>query len=121
MALLIKIDGTELRKYPKEFSVTTLDLDDGESTFRTADGTLSRDRVAVKKQIEMSWGVLVWDDIAWIMQAMGAVFFDLYYPDPMEGLYVTKTFYVGNRPAPVAFERDGVLNWENLKVTLTER
>jgi hypothetical protein len=39
----------------------------------------------------------------------------------MIGDYTTKTFYVGNRPTPMAIEKNGVIYWDGLKITLTER
>lgn len=106
---------------PSEFSVTVLDLDNGESTVRTADGTLNRDRIAVKRQIDITWPPLKWSDTSTLLQAMSGVFFEVYYPDPMTGQYVTKTFYAGNRPAPVAIVKDSEIYWGGLKVTLIER
>ncbi|MCM1564928.1 MAG: hypothetical protein NC238_03030 [Dehalobacter sp.] len=119
--MLLKINGAEIAAYPKEFQVTPMDLDDDDSTNRTADGTLSRDRITVKRQIEMSWSAITWTQISALLTAMSDVFFDFYYPDPMTGAYETKTFYVGNRPSPVAVEKNGVLYWSGLKVTLTEK
>lgn len=119
--MLLKIDGTTIAAYPKSFKVTTLDLDNGESTVRTADGKLTRDRVAVKRQIEMAWGVLDQETTSDLLKAMSGVFFELYYPDPMEGTYVTKTFYVGNRPAPFSVEKNGQVFWNGIEVILTER
>lgn len=120
--MLLKVNGTEIAAYPTEFSVTPMDLDDGDSTVRTANGTLNRDRVAVKRQIDMSWGMITWAQISSILQAMKGVYFSFYYPDPMDGVYATRTFYVGNRPSPVAVEgSDGVMMWKGLKVTLTEQ
>lgn len=119
--MILKINNVEISAYPKEFSVTPMDLDNGESSVRTADGTLTRDRIAVKRQIDMSWGVLSWNEMSGILQAMSGVFFDFYYPDPMTGTYVTKTMYVGNRPAPAALSKDGDILWKDLKVILTER
>lgn len=119
--MVLKIDGSAIAASPKVFSVTPLDIDNGESTVRTADGTLNRDRIAVKRQINMEWGLLDWDTVASLLQSMANVFFELYYPDPMEGAYVTKTFYVGNRPTPAAISKDGKIYWSGLKVTLTER
>ena len=119
--MLIKINGTEIAAYPTEFSVTPLDLDNADSTTRTADGTLNRDRIAVKRQIEMTWGVLEWPTISSLLQSMSGVFFDLYYPDPMDGDYVTRTFYVGNRPTPFALNKNGTILWSGLKVTLTQK
>lgn len=119
--MLLKINNVEIAAYPSDFSVTPMDLDNNESTTRTSDGTLSRDRVAVKRQIEMSWGILTWAEVSAILQAMKDEFFNFYYPDPMEGDYVTKTFYVGNRPTTVSDESSGELRWKGLKVTLIEK
>jgi len=118
--LIIKIHGDVIPS-PKEFQVTPMDIDNSESSVRTSDGTLTRDRITIKRQIDITWGILRWNDISIILKSMSDMFFEVYYPDPMEGTYVTKTFYVGNRPCPVALEKDGVLMWDGLKVTLTER
>ena len=118
--MTIKINGVDIAT-PSEFTVTILDIDNGESTSRSADGTLNRDRIAVKRQIEMSWNLLRPEEISPILKLMSDVFFEVEYPDPQEGKYITKTFYVGNRPAPVAIEKNGQLLWKELRVTLTER
>lgn len=119
--MILKINGVNIAESPKEFSVTPMDLDDGSTTVRTADGILHRDRIAVKRQIEMSWGLLKWATLATLLQSMSNTFFEFYYPDPMEGTYVTKTFYVGNRPCPAALSQNGEIYWKDLKVTLTEK
>lgn len=117
----IKINSQEIAVYPSQFQVSTMDLDDGESTVRTADGTLNRDRIAVKRQIEMSWGPLQWAQISAILKAMDGVFFDFTYPDPMLGTYTTRKMYVGNRSAPFAVAKGSEIMWNGLKLTLTER
>ena len=116
----IKINNIEIAT-PSEFSVTVSDLDNGESTVRTADGTLNRDRVAVKRQIDLTWPALTWSQTSTLLQAMSNVFFEVYYPDPMTGAYTTKTFYAGNRPVPVAIPKGNDIVWGNVKVTLIER
>lgn len=117
----LKINDQPIAALPAEMTVELLDLDDAESTTRTADGTLNRDRVAVKRQIQMGWNALRMSEISALMQQMQNIFFDFRFPDPMAGGYVTKTMYVGNRPAPMAFEKNGEIWWNGLKVTLTER
>jgi len=119
--MLIKINGVIIAAYPKEFSVTPLDLDNAESTERTANGVLNRDRIATKRQIDMTFPTLAWATISALLQQMSAVFFTLYYPDPMDGDYATRTFYVGNRPSPFSITKGGVLMWDGLKITLTEK
>lgn len=119
--MLLKVNGVALVASPSEFKVTILDLDDADSSVRTSDGTLNRDRVAVKRQVEIGWNALTNVQISQILKAMQNVFFDFTFPDPMVGDYITRRMYVGDRPAPVAFERNGVLWWKDLKFTLTER
>ena len=119
--MLLKINNVEIAAYPKDFSVTPLDIDNGDSSVRAADGTLTRDRIAIKRQIEMAWGVLKWAEISALLQSMGGVFFDFYYPDPMDGIYVTKKFYVGNRPSPFTVSKDSEILWSGLKVSLTQQ
>jgi len=119
--LYLAINGVEIAKYPAQFSVTVMDLDDADTTTRTADGTLTRDRIAVKRQIEMSFNAMLWEDIAAIQQAMADEFFEFTYPDPHSGQQETKTFYAGNRKAAVAIVKNGVYWWTGLQLTLTEQ
>lgn len=117
----LRINGSAIAAMPSEFQVEVLDLDDADSTSRTADGTLNRDRVAVKRQIQLGWNALPMEEISRLLQQMDGVFFEFHFPDPMAGGYVTKTMYVGNRPATVPIEKNGVIWWDGLKITLTER
>jgi len=119
--MLIKVNGTEIAAYPMEFSVTPLDLDNADSTTRSMDGTLNRDRITTKRQIEMTWGTLDWSTTSALLQSMSDVFFEFYYPDPMDGTYATRTFYVGNRPTPFTMNKGSTILWAGLKVTLTEK
>lgn len=117
----LQINYREIAEYPATFQVTILDLDDGDSSVRTSDGTLNRERITVKRQIDMTWNALPMDKISALLQSMDGVFFDFTYPDPMIGSYTTKKMYVGNRPSTIPFEKDGELWWNGLKITLTER
>ncbi len=120
--MVLKINGANISAKPKPggFTVTVMDID-SENTTRSANGTLNRDRVAVKRQIELDFIPLNMSEVSQLLQSMSNPFFEVYYPDPMEGTYVTKTFYVGNRASPAAIEKNGVLLWDGLKITLTER
>lgn len=117
----LKVNNVQLVASPSEFRVTILDLDDADSSVRTSDGRLNRDRVRVIRQIEIGWSALTTVQIKQILDAMEDVFFDFTFPDPKAGGYITRKMYVGDRPSPVAFERNGVLWWKDLKFTLTEQ
>lgn len=119
--MIVKIDNMSLPIQPKTIEITTMDLDNGDTTVRTADGTLVRDRVAVKRQIKMEFGLMTWAQISVLLTQMKPAFFQVNYPDPEIGGYETKTFYCGNRPVSVPFEKDGIIYWEGLNVTLTEK
>lgn len=118
---MIKINGKDLPKYPSAFTPTVSDLDNGETTQRTMDGLLHRDRIAVKIKLALSFNLLKWSEIAEIMQMIGDEFFEVTYPDIYTGAYETKTFYVGDRSSPLALIRDGEMYWQNLSFNLIER
>ncbi|RJE88630.1 hypothetical protein D3P07_11595 [Paenibacillus sp. 1011MAR3C5] len=117
----LKINGQIIAAKPYQFSVTVLDLDDADATVRTANGTFNRDRVAVKRQIDMTFNPLPWKTASALLKQMKDSFFQVYYPDVMTGEYETKTFYVGDRPAPVAISRDDGIWWGQIQITLTEQ
>lgn len=119
--MYIAINGTELPKYPAKFVAKIMDLDDGETTTRTADGRLTRDRVAVKRQLELTFAPLKWEELSAVLQLMQDEFIRVTYPDPITGQQETKKFYAGDRVSPIAIERNGIMWWSGLEVTLTEQ
>lgn len=115
---MIQINGVAIAT-PKSFKVTINDLD-GESN-RNARGELIRDRIAVKRKLECEWAPLSMSEISTILQAMQDVYFSVTYPDPMEGIMLTKTFYVGDRTAPIYRNIDGNILWEGLSMNFIEK
>jgi len=122
MSIQVKLGEFNVIQYlkPGGFSVTTADTD-SDSSGRTADAMMHRDRIAVKKQIDLEFRLLKWDEISAILQAVEDIFVDVCYPDPKSGQYETRTFYAGNRTVAVPFEKNGEIYWDGLKFTLTER
>jgi len=119
--MYLAINSTEIAHYPSEFKVTVMDLDNAETTKRTADGQLTRDRIAVKRQVDMRFAPMTWDKLSAILTAMKDEFFQLTYPDPMSGQQETRTFYVSDRESAIAIERSGTYWWTGLQMTLTEK
>lgn len=115
---MLKLNGILVRQ-PRSMSVGVGDLDD--KTTRTANGSLTRDRIAVKRKITLSWSALTNAELSKILGAVSSVFFQVTYPDPQTGTIQTKTFYVGDRTAAVYTYKDGVALWENLSMSLIER
>ena len=84
---MIKINGVAIAT-PKIYEATVSDLD-GESN-RNAAGQLIRDRIAVKRKLNLEWGPLSQSEIAPILNAVSGVFFTVTFPDPQLGV-ITKT------------------------------
>lgn len=114
---MIKINGVAIAT-PKIYEATVSDLD-GESN-RNAAGQLIRDRVAVKRKLNLEWGPLSQSEIAPILNAVSGVFFTVTFPDPQLGI-ITKTMYVGDRTAPAYQYINEEVKWSGLKLNLIEK
>lgn len=103
---------------PKSMSVSISDIDG--DTGRNANGTIVRDRVAIKRKIELEWGMLTQAEISQLLNAVSNVFFSVTFIDPQQGK-VTKTMYVGDRSAPVFSFNEKFKPWSGLKMNLIEQ
>ncbi len=114
---MLSINGVAIAT-PKVFEVAVSDLD-GESN-RNANGELIRDRIAVKRKINLEWGPLNQTEIQTLLNAVSSVFFTVTFPDPMSGV-ITKTMYVGDRTAPAYQYINGEVKWQGLKMNFIEK
>ena len=116
---MISINGVVIAT-PKSYETTVTDLD-GE-TNRNANGELIRDRIAVKRKLNLEWGPLSQSEIAPILNAVSGVFFTVTFPDPELGM-ITKTMYVGDRTAPAYMydEEAKEVKWQGLKMNFIEK
>ena len=115
---ILTINGVDV-KDPKQLQVEIQDID--KESDRNANGTMIRTRVAIKRKVSLEWGPLSNSEISRILTAVEDVFFSARYPDPKIGGYTSKTFYVGDRTAPVLKVVNGVTRWEGLKMNLIEK
>lgn len=114
---MLSINGVAIAT-PKIYEAGISDLD-GE-TNRNANGDLIRDRIAVKRKLNLEWGPLTQSEIAPILNAVSGVFFTVTFPDPQLG-QVTKTMYVGDRTAPAYSCIKGQMKWQGLKMNFIEK
>lgn len=114
---MIKINGVDIAT-PKTYEATVSDLD-GESN-RNANGELIRDRIAVKRKLNLEWGPLTQAEIQTLLNSVSSVFFTVTFPDPQLGM-VTKTMYVGDRSAPAYQYIKGEVKWQGLKMNFIEK
>lgn len=118
---MLKLNGIPV-KSPKVFQADIYDID-SENTQRNTLGEMLRDRVAVKRKLICEWAPLTMEEIAPILSAVTDVYLEVTYPDPVTGKkQETKTFYVGDRSAPLLLVREsGEYLWEGLKMNFIEK
>lgn len=119
---ILMINDNEIAT-PKTMTWDIYDLDSEEGAGRNQEGLMFRDRVAVKRKLNCTWGPLEPLEMAELLQAMDEVFFTLSYPDAHDGEYREGTFYVGDRSTPVYMWNDekGKYLWEGLTANFIER
>ena len=106
---------------PAEIKWNISDLD-GDGSGRNQNGDLFRDRVAVKRKIECSWLPMSAKDMSTLLSAVSDTFFDLTYPDALEGKNRTMTCYVGDRSVPIMQKNsEGIWQWGEISINFTER
>ncbi|MGX7195151.1 DUF6711 family protein [Enterococcus olivae] len=111
--------GGVVVKTPKTFSVDIEDIDS--ESGRNANGDMIRDRVGVKRKLNLEWAPLSDSEISTILQSVRNQFFQATYPDPVTGSMETKTFYVGTRSAPTYSWNSKLPKWEGLTMNFIER
>ncbi|MDV3426667.1 MAG: hypothetical protein LIR50_05690 [Bacillota bacterium] len=116
---MLSVNNTDLT-FPKSYSVILSDID--ANSQRNANGELIRDRLCVKRKLEMQWQPLTQDEISIILTAVQDTFFDCTFLDPKDGV-ITKTMYVGDRTAPayIVDEESNTGKWNNLKMDFIEK
>jgi hypothetical protein len=112
------INGRQV-KQPATFTYDRYDMDSEES-FRGLDGTMQRDRITTKVKLNCQWNGLTADEMRTLLSSMEDVFFPIHYYDPIEG-YTTKTFYVGDRSAPVYSVAGGKIIFKSFSANFIEQ
>ena len=117
--MLISINGSSIPA-PDTYEVTISDLD--ASANRSGNGTLFRDRVAVKRTINLKWMFLSPADLKQLLTAVSPVFFAVTYLDPEWNSFKAGTFYVSDRNQGIAMKQpDGSYQWRDVSFSLVER
>ena len=117
---MISINGVQITT-PSKMSVSISDVDSPNTT-RNAKGDLIRDRVGVKRKIELEFPPLKQAEMQVLLGQIQDVFFDVTYNDPLLGV-TTKNMYVGDRSTPLYRYGNGGSDilWENVKFNFVER
>lgn len=116
---MIVINGVKVES-PDTYEVVISDLDS--SANRSGNGTLFRDRIAVKRTINLSWLFLTSSQLSVLLDSVSDVFFSVTYMDPQTNGFQTGTFYVSDRSQGAAVKnKDGSYTWRDISMSLVER
>ena len=103
---------------PSGFQWEREDLSDS-SAGRTEDGKMHKNRIGSKVALSLSWQNISTSDVSKILNAFEPEYVKVKYLDPQEGDFTEKTFYVGNRSAPLYNSKLGV--WSNVSFKIIEQ
>ena len=86
---------------------------------RTEDTVMDKKRIGQLVGIELQWNKVSIPDAATLLKLFNPEYVDVCYLDAMQGMYVTRTFYVGDRSAPLYNGELGL--WDNITFNLIGR
>lgn len=115
---MITVDGVAM-PCPASFSWGLQDISASESG-RTDDTIMHKNRVGQKRKIGLQWNVKDRATTAQILQAFNPEYISVTYPDAMSGTDETRTFYVGDRSAPVKYWWVGKQLYESISFDIIE-
>ena len=82
---------------------------------------MHKNLITRKYKIELEWWCPSRAETARILQAVNPEYFPVTFTDPMTNVLTTKTFYVGDRTAPVQMWGDDRQFYSSVKFNLIER
>jgi hypothetical protein len=97
--VMITVDGVKMPT-PSSFTWELYDISASDSG-RTEDTMMWKNRVGQKRKIQLGWKIKSWDETSKILQAFNPEYFEVRYPDMLDGTYETRTFYRSDPSAPV--------------------
>ncbi len=117
--IMITVDGAAM-PCPSSFQWGLQDISASESG-RTDDTLMHKNRVGQKRKIALQWNGKDWQTTSKILKAFNPEYINVKYPDMMSGVYETRTFYVGDRTAPVKWWWIGNQRTESISFDIIER
>lgn len=114
---IISVDGKTVPS-PSTFvwSLSDVSADDAG---RTEDMTMHKKRKGQAVTLQLAWRYITTEVASQVLKAFNPEYINVAYIDPYEGKEITKTFYVGDRNAPMY---NGALGlWEEVSFTIIQR
>lgn len=86
---------------------------------RTEDVMMHKKRIGQVDAINLTWSNLTTAEVSTILKAFNPEYITVEYLNPLEGKFVTKEFYVGNRSAPMYSSATNL--WGNVSFKIIAR
>lgn len=118
MAMLL-VDGVQI-KTPSVMEWGIQDISGGDSG-RTQDAVMHKNRISQKRKLSLSWNNPTKEETSAILKSFNTEYVDVSYPDAMSGVEETRTFYVGDRSAPVKIWTVNQKRYSAISFELMER
>ncbi len=90
-----------------------------EGAGRTEDNVMQKKRSGQLEKLTLSWKDVKTEDASLILCAFNPEYIEIEYLSPLEGGYITSTFYVGDRKSVLFNSKRGV--WETISFAITGR
>ena len=116
--MVITINGTQYD--PSELTVGIQDISAPDAG-RDLTGKMWKMTVAQKVTIQLSWWQPSPTLVSQVLNSVSSEYFNVTYNDPITNTTVTKSFYVGDRSAPVQVWGTGTKRYSKLSFKLIER
>lgn len=121
MAVLM-VDGVALPDPSKcEYGLMDVSSDDA-GRVMDANATMYKQRICQKRKLNLGWKNPPAETVSRVLTAVNPEYIQVRYWDAMDGRFETRTFYVGDRSAPLRWFQilDGT-RFEELSFDLIER
>lgn len=121
--MILEIDGMDIVPYIFKQGLKWQRTDvDGEGAGRDLSGDLRRNRVAIKRRLDVTCRPLTEKETALILTAILPEWVNVRYTDPQTNSVVTRTMYSNNIPASFLIRRrDGTELWDGITFPLIEK
>ena len=116
---LLEVDGTVV-KCPSAMTWGLQDVSKSDAG-RTNNALMHKNRIAQKRTISLTWNGLTRQECHKLVKAFNPEYISVRYYDPLDGELSTRTFYVGDRTAPVAIWFKDKKIYQNLSFDIIER
>ena len=116
---MIAVDGVAI-KTPSSMSIGFQDVS-ASNAGRTQDALMHKNLVARKRKISLQWNGPSPAEAHAILVAFNPEYIAVTYYDPLDGATVTKTFYSGDKSAPVKSWSVGNRRYESISFDIIER